>query len=203
MILSTTTSALFHTLGYETGIEQAARIGFDELDMNMCDLTEDDWHNEFSEAMYEDTCRKLRETAEKHHICFNQAHAPFPAYLFGNDKYNEVIGERIIRSIRIAGLLRARFVVIHPIECPEEIDQKQFNVDYYKSLIPYCKENGVKIALENLWRFNQETESAEPGACSYSEELADYYEALPAEYFGVCLDVGHCELVGEKAEDAL
>ena len=203
MVLSTTTSVLFHSFGYQEGIKLAARIGFDALDMNMCDLAETSWEREFSEEKFQDTCRKMHKTAAQQGIFFNQAHAPFPAYIFGDDQYNRKIRERIVRSIKITALLGAKLIVIHPIECPMGVDQKQFNMEFYNSLIPYCEAYGVKIALENLWRYNHEAECAEKSVCSNAEELAEYYEALPKEYFAVCLDVGHCEILGERAEDAI
>jgi sugar phosphate isomerase/epimerase len=42
-----------------------------------------------------------------------------------------------------------------------------------------------------------------PNVCSFGKYLAEYYGALDSKYFAVCLDVGHCVLVGEKAEDAI
>ena len=204
MILSTTTSVLFNSFGYKNGIETIAQIGFDALDLNMCDLSEENWNNEFSEENYIDTCKMLCEAAQKNNLYFNQAHSPFPSYIFGeSNTHNELLLSRIIRSIKIAGLVGAKYIVVHPTECPPDIDEKKFNIDFYNSLIPYCKEYNVKIALENLWRYDCENDKAAPSVCSYSSELADYYESLDPQYFGVCLDVGHCEIVGEAAQDAI
>ena len=68
----------------------------------------------------------------------------------------------------------------------------------------YDVEYGVKIALENMWGHSQ-VDSAKivPNVCSYGRDLADYYDALDPKYFTVCLDIGHCGLVGQSADNAI
>lgn len=201
MILSTTTIDVFEAFGYQEGIRILAEAGFDALDMN---LTRCIYQEEFSEKNYALTCSILKETAEKNGIYFNQAHAPYPPYRFGDAAYNKKIKAALIRSIKIAGLLGARQIVVHPIVCPADVDQKQFNLAFYNSLIPYCRECGVKIALENMWGHAPEDyKRVVPSVCSYGRDLADYFDALDPKYFTVCLDIGHVGLVGQKAEDAI
>ena len=200
MILSTTTDSVFETFGYENGIRLLAKLGFDALDLN---LIHPIYEAEFSEENYESTCLKLKQWAEDNNIYFNQAHAPFPSYRFGDDEYNEKVKPALIRSIKAAGLVGAKQIVVHPTACPDSVDQKEFNIEFYNSLLPYAKEAHTKIALENMWGFDSAQNKIVPNVCSFGRELADFFDALDPEYFTVCLDVGHCGLVGQTAEAAI
>ncbi len=206
MKLSQTTSRLFNCFSYEEGMRVAAEAGFDALDLH---LVQRIYNEEFSEENIEATCKMLKETAEKHGLIFNQAHAPYPCYMCMPDKekmdaYNKKTKDGVIRSIKAAALVGASVIVVHPIDYPDKEKQKQFNIDFYNSLLPYCKEYGIKIALENMWTYNNDTErKIVPNVCSYAKDLAEYYDELNPEYFTICLDLGHSGLVGENAENAI
>lgn len=206
MKLSTTTSVIFHTFGYEEGIEKLAEIGFDALDMS---LYAEIYKERFEENVLEKTCETLAQTAKNCGIYFNQAHAPFPSYKFLKDEkereeYNAKIEKKLHASIKAAGILGAEQIVVHPIDVPDKKIQKEFNIEFYNKLVPLCKEYNIKISLENMWGHSQVDGSRiVPNVCSYARDLADYYEALDPKYFNVCLDLGHCGLVGEAAENAI
>ena len=200
MILSTTTGPVFDTFGYESGIQLLAELGFDALDLNLIQVI---YQEEFSEENYESTCLKLKQWAAENNVYFNQAHAPFPSYKFGDDEYNEKVKPALIRSIQAAGLVGAKQIVVHPTACPGGENQKKFNIAFYNSLIPYAKEAHTKIALENMWGFDSVQDKIVPNVCSFGRELSDFFDALDPEYFTVCLDVGHSGLVGQPAEAAI
>ncbi len=200
MILSTTTTPVFDTFGFEAGIQLLAKLGFDALDLNLVHIIYDE---EFSEENYKNTCSMLKKRAEENNIYFNQAHAPHPSYRFGDDDYNEKVKPALIRSVKAAGLVGAKQIVVHPTACPEGVDQKKFNLDFYNTLTPYAKEFQIKIALENMWGFDSVQDKIVPNVCSFGRELADCFDALDPEYFTVCLDVGHSGLVGQSAEAAI
>ncbi len=200
MITSTTTNRLFETLGYEKGIEAAAKAGFDALDLNLCLLMD---NSEMSEENYAGTAAMLKDTAEKNGIYFNQAHAPYPAYIEGDEEYNTKIFPQLVRAIRIAGIIGASQIIVHPTEIYKEPEQMKFNVDFYKRLIPYCKEAGVKIGIENMWGWADNYTRIVPNVCSTGRELAMYYDELDPEYFTVCLDIGHTVLTGQQPQEAI
>lgn len=206
MKLSTTTEAYFKLFGYVDGIKELAEIGFDAIDMN---LTSCIYEEEFSEENLENTCKTMLVAARESGICFNQAHAPYPSYKFiaDNDKMraqNQKIYQKLVSSIKIAGILGAQQIVVHPICVPDRSVQKEFNLEFYNSLVPYCKEYGVKVALENMWGHSQvDHKRIVSNVCSFGRELAEYYDELDPEYFTVCLDIGHCGLVGEAPENAI
>lgn len=206
MKLSTTTDAVFALYGYTEGIEILSEVGFDAIDMNFITCI---YNDEFSEKSLENTCYELKSKAKSCGIYFNQAHAPFPSYRFMTDKdkmreYNENVYPKLINSIKAAGILGAKQIIIHPIDVPDKNVQKEFNIEFYNKLIPVLKEYGIKAALENMWGHSQvDSSRIVSNVCSYGRDLADYYDALNPEYFTVCLDLGHCGLVGESADNAI
>lgn len=207
MILSQTTDVLFDTFGFEEGIRVAAEAGFDALDLNLIMAV---YTDDFSDENYAATAAKLVKLAKDNGLYFNQAHAPFPAYIVGNDEYNAKVLPAIRRAIRIAGLVGAKQIVVHPIDTRVDptIDQKQFNIDFYNALIPDIKASGCKVALENMWGHPLPDNGVRPApivpnVCSLGKDLAEYYDALDPACFTVCLDIGHSGLVGEAASDAI
>ena len=68
------------------------------------------------------------------------------------------------------------------------------------------RETGIleEIALENMFgKKNPETNKQTPNVCSLAPEFAEFYDALPREYFTCCVDIGHCALVGSTPEEML
>lgn len=206
MKLSTTTDTFFRLFGYEDGVKTLAEIGFDALDMNLITCIYDE---EFSDLNLEKMCSKLNNAAKESGIYFNQAHAPFPSYKFLSNKeemdaYNKKVYPKLVNAIKAAGMLGAEQIIVHPTETPDKSIQKEFNLEFYNKLAPYCKEYGVKIALENMWGHSQvDPARIVPNVCSHGRDLAEYFDELDPQYFTVCLDIGHCGLVGESADNAI
>ena len=79
----------------------------------------------------------------------------------------------------------------------------KLNMDFYKTLIPHAKEAGVKIALENMWYRDAKRGYILASACGTAADFCKYIDALDSEHIGAVLDLGHCSLVGEEAQDAI
>lgn len=192
MILSTQTHVAAERFGDAEAVRVIAAAGFDAIDFSMFE----DYNAQylFSDG-YKEYIAQVKAAADECGVYFNQAHAPFPSYRVGDDEYNEMIFPRLIRAIEIAGLLGVKNIIIHPVFVPE--NKKEFNMNMYNSLLPYAKQAGVKIALENMWGRDKKRGYIVHNVCSGPDELADYHDSLPREHFTVCLDIGHCGLVGE------
>ena len=204
MKISTQTLDFTRRFGLFEGVRRLAGIGYDALDFSLCDLWQiDDPKALFNDPDYVRITERIRCIAEAQGVPFHQAHAPFPSYRLGDDAYNRAAYPAICRSIQIAGTLGAKQIVVHPIHLPE--NQKQFNLDFYNSLIPICAESGVKIALENMWKYEDEPHCTRivGNVCSTSEEFAEYLDALDPAHFTACLDLGHAGLVGQTAQDMI
>lgn len=203
MILSTQTSNLFGRFGADDAINIFSEAGFDAIDFSMFGLTNDgDPLVTADEAAF---AKELRQKVEAAGLRFNQAHAPFPSWRVGDDAYNAKMPARVEKSIKIAGLLGAGAIVVHPIAIPGGgKEQKDFNLKMYREFAPIAKEYGIKVALENMWGHDSRRNYIIPNVCSFAADLCDYYDALDdSEAFTICLDLGHCGLIGEEAQDAI
>ena len=78
------------------------------------------------------------------------------------------------------------------------------NMEFYTGLAPLAKENGIKIAIENMWQRNPQSKYVCDDVCADPVELARYYDTLnDPEAFTVCLDLGHVAICGREPEDAI
>ncbi len=204
MILSTQTDYLSRKFEEEAAIDIIADAGFDAIDLTLFGMKETD--SVFCGSSYKDYAFKLKKHAQRRGLFFNQAHAPFPSSKL-DDAYNTMIFERITRSIEIAGIVGAKCIVVHPmhhlpyIENAEKL--KQINMEFYRSLAPYAKAAGVKIALENMWQRSEDKKQILVSACSRTKEFADWLDSLNDDCFTACLDLGHCGLYGFDASEMI
>ncbi|MGN0545369.1 MAG: sugar phosphate isomerase/epimerase family protein [Acutalibacteraceae bacterium] len=196
------TDNLFYHFSIDEGMKIFKDAGFDAVDFSMFYMNNSDV-TQLGRMSEDALVGALNEAAAKYSLPFNQAHAPFPSYRFGDNEYNEFIYDKIKLAVRIAGRIGADQIIVHPTACPDGVDQKQFNIDFYNSLAPLCEEFNIKIALENMFGNDRRRGVKVANVCSYGEDLAEYYDALDPKYFTVCLDIGHSGLVGDDAPHAI
>ena len=205
MLLSTNTFGVAKKFGNRKAIELIADAGFDAIDISLHFSMADD-NMPFNSENYMDEVQNLRETAEKKGIMFNQAHAVFPTSYSDAEK-SKTAYDRVVRGMEIAAALGAKIIIVHPnqhltyIEGNNAEILKSINYEFYNSLIPYCREFGIKVAVENMWQYSKPCEHIVDSVCSRSAEFKDYIDTLNSGYITACLDLGHCGLVGLKAED--
>ena len=137
----------------------------------------------------------------------SQAHAPFPAY---DPKRPEILDyaieiyKSIIRFCAAVGCPR---IIIHGINrhpsWTSVTSEKcaELNAKLYESLIPTLREvKTVTVCLENLpmWDNVGSKTALSAGHCTNPDRAAAEIDALNekagAEYFGLCLDVGHLNI---------
>jgi len=203
MPLSTQTDVVFAKCGIDEGLKILAAAGYDAIDYSMFGMTGD---NHFLNTVNPvEFSAELKGKAAALGLKFNQAHAPFPCWRNGDDAYNTKMPQRIENAVKIAGLLEADSIVVHPIAYIQQGDaQKEVNFKLYRSLAPIAKEYGIKIALENMWGRDSRRNYIVPNVCSFARDLCEYYDELDdSNAFTVCLDLGHCGLVGEEPDEAI
>ena len=188
MLLSTQTTELIKKYGYEESIIKLAAAGFDAYDMSMGSKMRDDETDPFNQPDYLIFASKLRKIADEHHIVCNQAHAPFHGQ-FGSDKdRDEIMFNKIVRSMEIASVLGARDIVVHGqqhlIGYCDRNHIKALNMAFYQRLLPYCEKYQIRVAIENT------------RVCNTPEEFCDWVDTLNSPWIGACLDVGHAGLFG-------
>ena len=204
MKLVTNTQGIESWFGDKTALRLIKEAGFDAADYTMFSMRSDS--SPLVGDGWEDYVRDLKAYADSINFTFRQAHAPHPGYTRENMAYTERIMPLLHRSVEIAGMLGVPKIVIHPVsptQVPEGADLKKFNMDYYRSFLPAAKKWNIKICLENMWGTDEKRGQIIPNVCSFGRDLADYLDSLGDEHFTVCLDLGHSELIGESAADAI
>lgn len=181
-------------------VRMVSEAGFDAIDFSMFHMADDDCL--LNTDSYKTIVKEIKNIADGYGKPFCQAHAPFHTLIEGNDSYNKKMFPKVKRSIEIAGMLGVENIVVHPVYFSENKFEK--NIAMYTELLQVAKDSGVKIALENMFgKKNPETRRQTPNVCSLPEEFAEFYDALPKEYFTCCVDIGHCALVGSTPQEML
>ncbi|MDD4688415.1 MAG: sugar phosphate isomerase/epimerase [Eubacteriales bacterium] len=193
MQLSTLTNLCSKRFGDQKAIKWICEAGFDAIDYSMFDITSE--NAMLNRSDYVSYAKELRVLVEAYGCRFNQAHAPFPSHKPNDEDYNKVIVPYIQKSIEVAGILGAEIVVVHPTHFINH--DKEAILEFYRSLQPYCKDYGVKVALENMFGRDKKRDYIVENVCSNPNQLCEFADELDSRYFTVCLDIGHCGLVGQ------
>ena len=140
-------------------------------------------------------------------IIFNQSHAPF-SFAWADENIRENIAKpRVEQSLEVSAMMGVKIVVVHPLHWMQylghEDEINELNIKYYKSLVPLAKSLGVKIALENMWQKELKRKCICTDVAGFAKDHAALIDAIDSEWVVACLDVGHCSLVGEEAEDTI
>lgn len=202
MQLVTTTEKTAEAFGDEECVRILAEAGFDAIDWGFFEMAAgkgiwctDDWKEH---ALH------LKELGAEYGIGFAQAHAPYPSST-GKACEDEVIRERILRSMHAAALMGIGHIVVHPRQHLVYAKEKQRlweeNLDFYRRLIPYCQEYGIRVCVENMWQYDNKRRYIVDSVCSQPEEFCALLDALDSPWIVGCLDLGHCALVGVEPQD--
>ena len=185
------------------GVYESARMikeaGFDCIDMTYYTVPVD---SPLLDDGYREYAIKLKEYLDELGLECNQAHAPF-VFAYG-DRFSleDPHYRAIVRSVESAAILGAKVIVVHSVGHRQGNDilfDRAYNLDYYRSLIPYCEKFGIRIAVENLFEYGQNGEFV--GRLGTPEELSEFVLELDSPCFCACLDTGHASLTGVKPED--
>jgi len=202
MLLSTTTDLMSKHFGLEKTVDMLSETGFDALDFSA-----------FCEEYYTEIHKKefyieIRKRAEEKKVIFNQSHAPFISFGGREEEKCAANFERVVGAMRNASYLGVKNIVVHPyqyLKYSEEGNPErlfEYNMKFYKSLIPYCEEFGIRVALENVWQYQKPGwNKIGPSVCGRPEEFISYLDELNNECFTGCLDVGHATLVCEDVAE--
>ena len=146
MKLSTQTDVLARRLGDEEAVRILAGVGYDCIDWSFFPMTNssgpwcrDDWreHAQQMRALQDELC-----------ITANQAHAPFPSSR-GDEEFDTMIRKWILRSMEAAAIMGVRNIIVHPMQhLPYHKNAQELfdmNVEFYRSLIPYCEKFGIRV----------------------------------------------------------
>ncbi len=204
MRLATQTHIMAKVFGDEACIPILKKAGFEALDWSFFGMEQGSgiW---CTDAWREHALR-LKEIGEKWDIGFSQAHAPFPSSM-GEEPYDTEIRKWILRSMEAAALMGVRDIVVHPkqeLEYAKNAEKLwEENLEFYRSLIPYCEEYGIRICAENMWQWDKKRKYIVDSFCAPPEEFCRLLDELDSPWVVGCLDVGHCGLVGREPQDVI
>ena len=193
MLLSANMIRFHDTFGMRNTFDIFAAAGIEGMDFN------NDAGEYYTDQHDESFYRELGDYAREKGITICQAHAPFPSSYVDEERSEKRFWE-IVQGMKNASFLGAPMIVVHPcthldftIEGnPEKLFE--YNLAFYRRLIPYAEEFGIRIAIENIgW----------VSITSTPERLNRLYDTLDNPIFTICFDVGHCLLEGVAPDDAI
>lgn len=199
MLLSANTARMLRYYPANDLVDMFQSAGFTAMDFS---FFEEPWYTEEREDAF---FLELRKYAEGVGMCFNQAHAPFHSSYPDEEQTKRRFGD-IVCAIRRAALLGAKTIVVHPVQhlkyADEGVPERLFemNMAFYGKLIPYCKEYGIRIGVENMWQHHPWPKISH-STCSTPQEMNRYLDTLNSPWITGCLDVGHASLVGQSPDE--
>lgn len=180
MLLTIINRTLRERFGERKSLEIIKETGFNGVDYSF----DYDYYDENEYCLADEYIEKAKETKKllkEFGLNCYQSHAPFrlkygEGFTLSNKNYRD-----IVRSMEYASLLDCKYIVVHAVNCPDDVDTVKYNIDLYNSLLPFAKKFGIVICIENLYK-----------SLNTIEKHKKVYEALDKKYFAICVDVGHC-----------
>lgn len=202
MQVSTSLNVFGNSVSRMEALRRCAAAGFQVLDMNYWDLQGQMLQINWSEE--EAWAKEIRAYADQLEVRFTQMHGPVHGGTFTNLVEGLTLDSFVglaERSLRTAAILGIPWVVFHPSDIAKDGQETyqeilDFNINFYRRLIPVLEETGVGIALENVCYvpgFNR--------CFAIAEELIQLIDALDHRLIGACWDTGHAhvQLVDQAA----
>lgn len=206
MRLSTQTTVLFRRIGEDATLKIYADAGYDCVDLSMFFLCREPDSVWCSDA-WEEHAKETRKKCEALGMTFNQGHSPFNYKWEEEGVVENLLLPDTIKSVKIAGVLGIRDLVVHPLHHwtykgnEEMIFEK--NMEFYRKLIPYAEEAGVKISVENMFQIDKIRKYIIDDVCADPAEMNRYIDTLNSfsPVFNGCIDLGHAAVVGREPQD--
>ena len=183
---STEIGSIARHVGEAKAVELVGKAGFDAWDFSMFKMkdTPEFIDHPLNSSEYLKFARELKRIGEAYGMVCNQSHAPFPS--------RRIPFDNLKRAIECTAEAGGEICVIHP---DNDLSAAE-NAEFYRLLLPFAKEYGVKIATENMWNLDGEKDLSSFAACSTAEDFLAHMEAVNDPFFVACVDLGHAEMRG-------
>lgn len=198
MKLSTTTGYLEKTFDFKKAIDLIADAGYDAIDFTS--HTKEEFYTDVHNKSF---YTELKKYANDKGLYFNQAHGPDGSSFLSEERTKKRFDE-IVCSMKNASYLGAETIIVHPCQhlkyCEKGVPEMlfEYNMGFYRKLIPYCEEYNIKVAVENMWQYPKMISHS---TCSRPDEFIRYVDELNNDSIVACLDIGHTMLVREQPDD--
>ena len=199
MLFSTNTNSTAKIFGLAESVRKIAMAGFPAVDISF--FKKEEYAFVFDKKSLEDMAKSINDIVKETGIVIDQAHAPFVADM-------TLLDEEMPYIFDFCGMIGVKNIVVHPCHTERYYgnEKKTFdrNIEYYKTLLPYAKKNGIKIALENMWQRHPIAKNICDDIYADPYELVRAYDTLnDPDAFTICLDLGHVALCGREPEDVI
>jgi sugar phosphate isomerase/epimerase len=154
---------------------------------------------------YRSYARELRSHLDGLGLVCNQSHAPFVMRYGQSFDLSCPDFRDVTRAMEVASILGAEQIVVHSIAMPPELTEDteathDYALSYYRALLPFAEEFGIRIAVENLFVRHKER-FIYSGRLNTPETLSRVVRELDSPFAVACLDIGHAAMVGYEPED--
>lgn len=186
------------------GIELLANLGFDSIDFPLniyalADMPSDSIYR----IMYTDAWRgfvkEVRRILDANGVDAYQTHAHWGLYT-DLSAYSSP-EEQYFRQIEGAAILGTQELVFHPIpptirmNTMEERDRViDYNIRWFKELVPCAEANGVHICLENTFAHMENVPGDGPFPFVDGETMNLLADGIGSKCVSFCLDTGHANV---------
>lgn len=195
MKISTEIDSASKIVGEERAIELLAKAGFDAWDFSMFSMCK---YDKETKSLLENShplagneylkfARRLKQIGLDNGIVCNQSHAPFPVSFPPIQSYFK-------RAIECTAEAGGNICIIHP----DVSQDPKRNAEMYMKLMPFAKECGVKIATENMWKWDKEKDCSTFASCATPDSFCEHVDLVGSEWMVACLDIGHAEMRGSN-----
>ncbi len=194
-------AAYFDIKGSKEGFLLMKSHGYDCTDYQNFVNTENDLFK-LSNKEFESHLLLDKEYASEAGIEIYQTHAPWrypPMDATVEDRMERL--DKMKKAIWGTSVLGSKYFVIHPVmpygpsSDPEPEKFIQINYEFMSSLIPFAKDHGVVICLENMPMTSL--------SLSKPSEILQFVKNINSDFFKICIDTGHCAVFNESPADAV
>ncbi len=144
---------------------------------------------------YLEVARQARELFDANGCSVHQSHCPFFRY---KEDGISLFKQAAPRAVEIAGILGAKYFVLHADEWPEKVFgydcslAAQKNYEIMAPIVELCAKHNVFPAFENLFDDTcRKDDNGRDRFSAKSEDLLQLLERFGKENVGICLDTGH------------
>ncbi len=198
MKLGIVSSAYFGKENYLEGLKNLKKHGYDYYDFQEFISPYSPLYD-LNDKELKDYLTKLKKDNEEVGLTVSQLHGAWSTDDTSPEKRKHNIEYYFKKDIIGCNLLGVKNLVVHPVMPygwgKEDDYQKtlDINYEYWLKLLPFAKDNGVTICLENM-PFNDH-------ALNTPKTIVDFIDKVNDENFKMCFDTGHCNVFGLNIYD--
>ncbi len=173
--------------------------GIDTIAYNFCCLNNCD--EVLAHTEYINNANNIRTQLDKAGVVCNQTYSPF-SMKTGDERLNrfEPNYGNIVKALEFSAVLGAERMICYAIQTGNEEEFLSINKRLYRSLIPYCEKNNIKVAIcSGFPKYINSSAMKTPWITE--EEFIEFVNSFNSPYITACANLGVIEGLGSNAEN--